>query len=104
MPCFGRLAELMKAESSMQKTGASVGGHPAELLAHTQGEGPLLLPHQMMQAKLEHFRPILEARLNRIKLGQGFAPHAQLCVAAGGLQLPFELHDSLFSKNRAQKR
>ena len=56
----------------------------------------------MMEAELEHLGSILEARLNRIQLREGFACHAKLCVAAGCLQLPFELHASYLA-NTAPK-
>jgi hypothetical protein len=92
----------MQAETRMQKSRAGIRRDATQLLAYAQGERPFLLPHQMMQAELEHLRPILVARLDRIKLGEGFAPHAQLCVAAGRLQLPFELHASYLA-NTAPK-
>ena len=78
----------------MKKSGARIGRDPTELLADAQGESPLLFPHQMMKPKLKHLRAILKAGGNRIEFRERFARHAQLCVAAGGLQLPFELHGS----------
>ena len=101
--CFRGLAELMQAKTGMKKPGAGIGSDAAELLADAQGEGPFLFPHQMMEAKLKHLGAILKARSNRVEFGERLARHAQLCVAAGGLQLPFELHGSLFSKYRAQR-
>ena len=70
-------------------------------LADAKGKGPLLFSHEMVKAKLKHLGAILKARRNRVELCERFARHAQLCVAAGGLQLPFKLHGPLFSKYRA---
>ena len=84
----------MQAKSSVKKPGPGIGRHSTKLLADAQGESPLLFPHQMMKPKLKHLRAILKAGGNRIQLRERFARHAQLCVAAGGLQLPFELHGS----------
>src|SRR5450631_66518 len=103
MFCLGSFAELMQAEPGVEKPGAGIGGHAAELLADAKGEGPLLLSHEMMKPKLKHLRAILKARRNRVELCERFPRHAQLCVAAGGLQLPFKLHSSLFSKYRAHR-
>ena len=55
----------------------------------------------MMKAKLKNLRAILIARSNGVEFGERLARHAQLCVAAGGLQLPFKLHGSLFSRSLA---
>ena len=90
--CFRRFSELMQAKPGMEKPGAGIGGDAAELLADAQGEGPLLLSHEVMKAKLKHFRAILKARRNRVELRERFSRHAQLGVAAGGLQMPFKLH------------
>ena len=48
----------------------------------------------MMEAKLKDFGAGLVALVDRVELGERLARHAQLCVAAGGLQLPFKLHGS----------
>jgi hypothetical protein len=101
--CFRRFAELMQAKPGMEKPGPGIGCDAAELLADAKGEGPLLFSHEMMKAKLKHLRAILKARRNRIQLRERFPGHAQLCVATGGLQLPFKLHGSLFSKYRAHR-
>ena len=55
-----------------------------------------------MKTELEYFRPVLEAGLDSVELRHGFTRHIQLCVPAGGLQVPFEMHAPSFSKNRAQ--
>ena len=53
--------------------------------------------------KLKDLGAVLEAAIDRVELREGLARHAQLCVAAGGLQLPFKLHGSLFSNYRAHR-
>ena len=93
----------MQAKPGMEKTGPGIGCNAAELLADAKSEGPLLFSHEMMKAKLKHLRAILKAGRNRVELRERFPRHAQLCVAAGGLQLPFKLHGSLFSKSRARR-
>src|SRR3954470_11441732 len=81
----------------MKKTRADIGGDPAELLADAEGEGPSFLAHQMMEPKLEDFGPVLVALIDSIELGERLAGHTELCVAAGRLQLPFELHGEMLS-------
>jgi hypothetical protein len=82
----------VEAETGMEETRAGIGGDPAEFLADAQGQGPLLFLHQMMEAKLENFGAVLEALVDAVKFSERLAGHAELCVAAGRLQLPFELH------------
>ena len=48
--------------------------------------------HEMMQAQLQHFRPILQRFRDGIQFGHGFAIHPKFGVAAGAAQLPFERH------------
>jgi hypothetical protein len=98
---FRGLAELMEAKAGVKKTGAGIGGDATEFLAHPQRQGPFLFSHEMMQAKVQNFGPVLVAFINGIELGEGLACHAQLCVAAGGLQLPFKLHGIVFSTSLA---
>jgi hypothetical protein len=88
----------MEAKAGMKKSRARVGRHAAKFLAHPQGEDPFLFPHEMMEPKLQDFRAVLVALVDGVKFGERLARHAQLCVAAGGLQLPFKLHGFLFSK------
>jgi hypothetical protein len=57
----------------------------------------------MVKAEVKHLRAVLKASRNRVELRERFSRHAQLCVAAGGLQLPFKLHGCLFSNSRAQR-
>jgi hypothetical protein len=101
--CFRRFAELMQAKPGVEKPGAGVRGDTAELLTDAKREDPLLFSHEMMEAKMQHLRAILKARRNSVELCERFSRHAQLCVAAGGLQLPFKLHGSLFSKYCAHR-
>ena len=89
---FGGLAELMETEPGVEKSGPRVGRHATEFLADAQSEVPPFLSHQMVKPKLKHFGAILEARINGVQFRDRLAAHAQLCVAAGGLQLPFKLH------------
>jgi hypothetical protein len=86
----------------MEETGASIGRDPTKLLADAKGARPFLFPHQMMEPKLKDFRAVLIARFDGIEFVERLARHAQLCVAAGGLQLPFKLHPSLFSRSLAK--
>jgi hypothetical protein len=51
----------------------------------------------MMEPELKDFGPLLITLFDRVELGERLACHAQLCVAAGGLQLPFKLHGSLLA-------
>jgi hypothetical protein len=44
----------------------------------------------------------LETLVDRVKFRERLACHAQLCVAAGGLQLPFKLHGFVFSTSLAK--
>ena len=90
--CLRRFSKLMQAKPGMEKPGAGIGGGAAKLLADAKGEGPLLFTHEMMKAKLKHLGAILKARWNRVEFRERFSRHAQLCVAAGGLQVPFKLH------------
>jgi hypothetical protein len=99
--CFGGFAQLMEAEAGMEKTGAGIGSDPAKSLADAKSERPFLFPHQVVQAKLKDLGAVLVAFVDGVEFGKGLACHAQLCVAAGGLQLPFELHGSLFSTSLA---
>jgi hypothetical protein len=103
MFCFRRLAELMQTKSGVEKSGAGIGGDAAEFLAHAKGEHPFLFSHEMMKAQLKHLRAVLKAGGNGVELRERFSRHPQLCVAAGGLQLPFKLHGCLFSKYRARR-
>src|SRR4051812_27274827 len=81
----------------MKKARAGIGGDPAELLADAKGEGPSFLAHQMMEPKLEDLRSVLVALIDSIELSEVLAGHAELCVAAGRLQLPFKLHGEMLS-------
>src|ERR1700719_3440629 len=99
---FGGFAKLMEAEAGVEKTGAGIGSGPAKSLADPKGQRPLFFPHQVGEAKLKDFRAVLEALIDGVEFGERLACHAQLCVAAGGLQLPFKLHDSLFSTSLAK--
>jgi hypothetical protein len=56
----------------------------------------------MMQTKLKDFGAVLVTFVNGVEFGERLACHAQLCVAAGGLQLPFKLHELLFSTSLAK--
>jgi hypothetical protein len=58
----------------------------------------------MMQTQLEDLGTVLVSALDSVEFGERLARHAQLCVAAGGLQLPFKLHGFLFSKSLAKAR
>jgi hypothetical protein len=91
----------MKTETGVKKTGAGIGRDTTKFLAHAQGKHPLFFAHQMMQAQLKDFGAVLIPLIDRVELGERLAYHAQLCVAAGGLQLPFELHGFLLSKSLA---
>ena len=85
----------------MEITSSGIGRDAAKFLADAEGERPLLFPHQMMETKLKDFGTVLMAFVDRVEFGERLACHAELCVAAGGLQLPFELHGFLFSKSLA---
>jgi hypothetical protein len=50
----------------------------------------------MMEPELKDFGAGLVALVDGVEFGERLARHAELCVAAGGLQLPFKLHASLF--------
>jgi len=65
--CFRGFSELMQAKTGMKKSGAGIGRDAAELLADPKGEGPFLFSHEMMQAKLKHFRTILKAVSYRVE-------------------------------------
>jgi hypothetical protein len=56
----------------------------------------------MVQTKLEDFRAVLITFVDGVEFGERLACHAQLCVAAGGLQLPFKLHSFVFSTSLAK--
>jgi hypothetical protein len=100
--CFGRLAQLVQTKARVQKTGAGVGRRATKLLADAQGEGPFLFLHQVMKPELQDFRAALETLIDGVEFGERLARHAQLCVAAGGLQLPFKLHALIFSTSLAK--
>lgn len=91
---FRSFAELMQTEASVEEAGAAIGGDAAEVLADPQRLRPLTFPHQVMEAQLQHLGTVLEARFNRVKFRERLARHAQFCVSAGGLHVPFELHAS----------
>ena len=91
----------METKTGVKKTGAGIGSDAAKSLAHAQGEGPFLFSHEMMEAELKNFRAVLVTLVDGVEFGERLACHAELCVAAGGLQLPFELHGFLFSKSLA---
>jgi hypothetical protein len=57
----------------------------------------------MMETKLKNFRALLITLFDGVEFRERLACHAQLCVPAGGLQLPFELHGFLFSKSLAMR-
>jgi hypothetical protein len=99
---FGGFAKLVQAKPGMKKTGAGVGRDTTKLLADAKGKRPSLFPHQMMEAELKDFGAVLITLLDRVEFGERLARHAQLCVAAGGLQLPFKLHPTLFSTSLAK--
>src|SRR5947208_3893773 len=82
----------METEAGMEKSRAGIGSNAAKFLAYAKGERPFLFPHQMMEPELKDFRAILIALVDGVEFGERLAGHAQLCVAAGGLQLPFKLH------------
>ena len=73
---LGRFAELMQAKPGMEKPGAGIGGGAAKLPADAEGEGPLLFAHEVMKAKVKHFRAILKARGNRVEFSERFSRHA----------------------------
>src|SRR5205085_10015505 len=98
---FGGFAELVETKTGVKKTGAGIGSDAAKSLAHAQGEGPFLFSHEMMETELKNFRAVLVTLVDGVEFGERLACHAELCVAAGGLQLPFELHGFLFSKSLA---
>ena len=100
-PSLSSFAQLVQTKTGVKKSGAGVGGYTAQPLADTKCEGPPLFSHQMMKAKLKDFGAVLVAFVDSVQFRERLAGHAKLCVAAGGLQLPFELHGSLFSKSLA---
>ena len=55
----------------------------------------------MMEAQLQDFRAILQARLDRIQFRDRLAEHPELCVSAGGLHMPIEIHGFLISMSLA---
>jgi hypothetical protein len=93
---------LVEAKTGMEKSGAGIGRDATKLLADAKGERPFLFPHQMMEPELKDFGAGLVALVDGVEFGERLARHAQLCVAAGGLQLPFKLHGSLFSTSLAK--
>ena len=90
---FRGFAELVQTEPGMKKTCAGVRGDSTKLLTYAEGERPSLLAHEMMEPKLKYFGTVLKAFINGIELSERLAGHTELCVAAGRLQLPFELHE-----------
>jgi hypothetical protein len=98
---FGCLPELVETKTGVEKSGPGIGGDAAQSLAHAKGKGPSLFPHQMMEAELKNFGALLVTFIDGVEFGERLACHAELCVSAGGLQLPFKLHGSLFSKSLA---
>ena len=83
---------MMETKTGMKKSSSGIGRNAAEFLADAEGKRPFLFPHEMMETKLKDFGTVLMAFVDRVEFGERLACHAELCVAAGGLQLPFNLH------------
>ena len=99
---FRGFPELVETKPRVQVSRTSIGCSATKFLADAEGESPLFFPHQVMEAKLKNFGAILKARFDGVEFVERLACHAQFCVTAGGLQLPFKLHGFLFSKSLAK--
>src|SRR5207237_3437779 len=66
---FGGFAELMETKTGVKKTGAGIGSDAAKSLAHAQGEGTFLFSHEMMEAELKNFRPVLVTLVDGVECG-----------------------------------
>src|SRR5207253_11419984 len=85
-------ADLMQAKTSVQISGARLGGSAAKAAANGQSARPLLLSHQVMQTQLQDFWAMLEFILDRIQLREGLGRHAEFGISTGCAKLSLEVH------------
>lgn len=90
--CLCRPAQFVQTKAGMEKTGGAIGGDATQLPTDHERAGPIVLSHQMMQAKLQDFGTILHRAFDRVQFRERLASHAEFCISAGGKNLMCEGH------------
>ena len=79
-----RPAQFMQTKTGVEKAGGGIGCDATQLSADHERAGPIVLSHQIMQAKLQNFRTKLHRAFDRVQFRERLPGHAEFCISAGG--------------------
>src|ERR1700704_2664116 len=61
-----RPAQFMQTKTGVEKAGGGIGQNATELSTDHERAGPIVLPHQVMQTKLQNFGTMLHLTFDRV--------------------------------------
>jgi len=61
-----RPAQFMQTKTGVEKAGGGIRQNATELSTDHEGAGPIMLPHQVMQTKLQNFGTMLHRAFDRV--------------------------------------